>query len=527
MATSVTSPAYLPQYQRQVIGARNVQFNTGGFVAQARSAGALYGAQANLADAVAKIAQNYAMIREVRDTRDTETLIEQTIRQRSLDVFTSRQGKDADGILQDEEEWARKTKEEIAEKSGLSNFYSGAMWDKAASGYLNRVTSYAIEQNKVAEAESKENRVLSAQENLMLSAPGDIAALAQYAAIVESTYGKGTGKNIKYMENGMELMFDTWVASDPSATVKWFKENKNKLLPVFGRYYADAVKAYDKAANRLDAQAQRAHNQAMRNEARAAKERDKMSTQWEQDGLAQYYAWVTGVEGAEEFDVMQYARDGYAKGVNGKSIDNLLNIIDRRDAKMDKAESLSIVNEMILAINNGTFDTVDAEGNVISGMVLVNQLTADAKLSVKDNQAIVAAYSKAKKAEQKAVKDNKAIVLKAIRTAVAPTKDVFSKANPQSEARCLQEIQKVENQVDVWLGEGKDSNFINEQLDITNPNSWASRRLASLSEGNTGMVRMTSSFDTGAIDWTQGQDDSKKAKPGESLDDYDKRVGGQ
>ena len=130
-ADPVSGSRYLPGYERQVLGAHgpNVNSDTSGFEYYTKRRGEFWRDVEKAASALTGVAETYYAIREQRDMRDTETLIDTALRQRKMDVFSSTNGKAADNLIESETEWVNKTRDEIIQQSGLGNVLANTMWE--------------------------------------------------------------------------------------------------------------------------------------------------------------------------------------------------------------------------------------------------------------------------------------------------------------------------------------------------------------------------------------------------------------
>ena len=96
---------YLPGYSRQVVGTHGPTApDTSGFKFARQHVESFWRDVEKFAGAATNLAATYYEIREQRDIRDTETLIDETIRQRKIDTFSSKTGKAADNLIEAENE---------------------------------------------------------------------------------------------------------------------------------------------------------------------------------------------------------------------------------------------------------------------------------------------------------------------------------------------------------------------------------------------------------------------------------------
>lgn len=396
-----SGPRYLPGYQRQVVGATGPGLapDTGGFRHASQWVDNFWKDIEKFTGAATDLAATYYDIRAQRDARDTNTAINEAIRQRKLDVFSTRTGKRADNLLEDEGAWQLKAREEIIKNSGLSANMAAELWDKKAQEYLTRVGAFMLEQNRVAEAESKFAAMVDAQSDLALSPVGDFQAYAKYSAEMDNLYGKGTKDAIQAKEKGIDVLVDSWVEQNPRAALEWFETHKDDLREVLGREFSSASKAMERVRNRLEAEARRREMEAQR------AERIRLQQERQRDKAFQSQAITAIVTDDPDFDLSSVIAQGAAAGVDGATLLNIQKTAEAHEKRLSKAGAEEIYSSYLTRAYDSLSDAEVAE---------ITQYTAENKLTPAQYKSIMSVHQRAVKelaaAEKAEAKDKSATV---------------------------------------------------------------------------------------------------------------------
>ena len=514
MPTSPDSPSFLPiSSQRKVVGVSGgFSPDLSGYAAYANSFDRYLSNVDKLSGSAVNVLKSYHAVREHRDARDTDTLTDKMIRDRKMDVFASKTGKGADGLLQSEEEWIVQAREAVIKQSGLSAPMAGDIFDKHAASYLDRVGSYMLEQNIVAEQNSKFAAAVNAQDNLALSKVGDFQAYANYSAKINEIYGPISKEGIKARAEGIDVLIESWVSQSPQGTMKWFNANKGQLREVMGREFADVSKAMERVERKLDAQVSRAEVQAQRRARLNEAAQKRADNQYLSEGLKAL------ASDDPNFDVNQFIKDGEAKGISGQALMSMLKA-SRNEENLDLKK---IQNDL-----GGMYYSKAAAGELTSAdeEAIFNHV-ANGKMTATDANRVTEAKSRVTKIGEKGLQPAYKMAVTQLKTVMAP-RGAFEQANPKAQFKFQQTEAALANYVNsLQSPEAKMS-----ALDLTKPNSYINQLIQANKDARSPtdkMMDLTSPI-TDVMGWQPQQPDMgtptvEPRKPGESFKDYKKRT---
>ena len=486
--------------------------DTSGFTAYTNSFDRYVGSLEKANNSLVNVLKTYHGIRENRDMRDTDTLSDKMIRDRRIDIFASKTGKDADNLMQSEEEWAAQARDAIIEQSGLSAEMAGDIFDKHAASYLDRVGSYMLEQNVVAEKNSKFAAAVNAQNNLALSGVGDFKAYADYAAKIDSIYGPISPDGIKMRETGMDVLIESWCAQDPRATMQWFNQNKNGLRQVLGRDFADVSKAMERVERKLDSQASRAEVQAQRQQRLSDKAQKRADNDYISEGLKSL------ASDDPNFDVNKYIHDGQAKGISGQAMMSVLKA-SRNEENLDVKKVQRDLDSMYYAKAAGG-DLTPSDEEAMFGHV------ADGKMTSSSATKIIETASRLKKVEEKGLTPVYKMAVGQLKNTMAP-RGGFEPINPKAQFKFQQTEAALFKYVDSLST--ADQKF--KALDLNDSNSYINQLIKANQDSRPPADRMMdlTSPVTDVMGWQpklpdMGTPAVEPRKPGESFSDYQKRT---
>lgn len=504
---------YLPGYQRQVVGTSGATApNTSGFKFAAQWSDNFWKDVEKFTGAATNLAASYYDIREKRDIRDTETMINETLRQRKMDVFSTRTGKAADNVLEDENTWQLEAREEIIKKSGLGSNIAASLWDKKAQDYLTRVGAFMLEQNRVAEANSKFASMVDAQADLTMSPVGDFRAYALYSAKMDNLYGPLTKEGIQAKEKGIDVLVDSWTEQDPQATLRWFNQNKDGLREVLGREFPSVANAMERVRNRLESQMRRAELQAQRNQRLSEQEQKRVDRQYQSDAITK----ILNDENEEPVDIRQLIREGAAKGISGDTLLTIQQVFEKRE-------------KVSLKDTSGTLRSTYQARATMEGLTEDDKQTlakalAAGQIIPADYQAILAADERTQRADSTGLKNIRRGALQHLKTAIAP-RGAFDAVNQSAENR----YERLAAELDKYV-EGLSS--LNEKrlaMDITNPNSYVMQLISQNAADSTPITRMREAYSTAPFDPNRpvSLPQNQERKPGETPQQWRERTGRQ
>lgn len=504
---------YLPGYQRQVVGTSGATApNTSGFRFAAQWADNFWKDVEKFTGAATNLAATYYDIREKRDIRDTETMINETLRQRKMDVFSTRTGKGADNILEDENAWQLQAREEIIKKSGLGSNIAASLWDKKAQDYLTRVGAYMLEQNRVAEANSKFASMVDAQADLTMSPVGDFKAYALYSAKMDNLYGPLTKEGIQAKEKGIDVLVDSWTEQSPQATLRWFNQNKDGLREVLGREFPGVANAMERVRNRLESQMRRAELQAQRNQRLAEQAQKRADRDYQSEAITK----ILSDDNEEPVDIREIIRDGAAKGISGDTLLTIQQVFEKREKVSLKDASATLRSQFQ--------SKASMEGLTEDDKQTLTKALAAGQIIPTDYQAILAADERTQKADTSGLKDLRKAALQHLKTAIAP-RGAFDAVNQAAE----NEYEQAAAALDKYLDGLASPTEKRKALDITNPDSYVMQLRSSVAGGRTPIDRMRSGYSTQPFDpnKTIALPQGQERKPGETPQQWRERTGRQ
>ena len=520
MATTPKSPSYLPTYETS--GGARVTGVTGdfrpdvsGFAAYANSFDRYLGGLEKFNDSLVGVLKTYHGIREKRDMRDTDTLSDKMIRDRKMDSFASSTGKDADGMLEREEKWVAEARDAVIKQSGLSAEMAGDIFDKHAAGYLDRVGSYMLEQNVVAEKNSKFAAAVNAQDNLALSNVGDFRAYAEYSAKVNSIYGPISKEGIEMRAKGIDVMIESWVAQNPRATMQWFNQNKTQLREVMGREFADVGKAMERVQRTLDAQVSRAEVQAQRSQRLADRAQKKADESYLSEGLTAL------ASDDPNFNINQFIKDGQARGISGQALMTMLKA-SRNEENLDVRKVQTELDGMYYS-KAAAGELTDADRQAMFEHVSNGKMTASSV------SRITEASSRMGKLEEKGLTPAYKMAVAQLKTSMAP-RGAFDPVNPKAQFR----FQQTEAALFKYVQSLSTADQKFSALDLTNPKSYINQLIQANKDGRSPADRMMdlTSPVTDVMGWQPALPDMGTPKvdpmrPGETFRDWKARTSGQ
>lgn len=409
--------------------------------------------------------------REERDLRDAEVQIDTIIRQRKMEVLSSRRGKDADNITQDENAWQLEQRETFLKNTKLNPNLASQLWDHKLNQYLDRIGNYEIEQGLKADEDSKFAYVVNAQNNLAQSNPGNFRAYAEYSKIVDDTYGPQTKEALLAKEKGIDVLIDSWAEQNPHQTLNWFNAHKDQLREVIGREFADVSKAMERVHRKLDAEVARAEVQAARAQRLSEKAEKAKSEAWESEQVLKI------LNDDPNFDLKAATKDAIAKGIKGDSVLTVHNVFNAHE----KVSTSEISGTLHTAWLEKTADhsLTDIENKELT------QLLAGGQLTPAHYKSIIAASKSTAKAEEEGLADARKLAINQITAAIAPRGGLDTVNQPAETKK-----NRVISQLDNYLGTLKTAKEKRDALNLMNEQSYVSQLIQSNAADSTPMTRM-------------------------------------
>lgn len=190
-----------------------------------------------------------------RQTRDAQVELTKVFRQREMEVRKTRQGAQADNLLNDEDAWSKKTAGELRDKMKVPGYVFDKLWTQYSNGYLNEIGTYQVQQQAIADKQSRAAYVDTLKDGLVRTNLGDIDALTSYFEQVRNTYPNDAITAEKAIDDGILVAVQSWARNNPSATIAWFRQNKKDLEDIVGRQTIKIDTIVQQAENRIHAEA--------------------------------------------------------------------------------------------------------------------------------------------------------------------------------------------------------------------------------------------------------------------------------
>lgn len=466
-----------------------------------------------LTRSIGDFANTYMDIINERKTRDADTEISTLFRNQRMDVFTNVKGKDADELINKQDEWQKKAYEEFAQKSDAHAGILQPLWKKYADQHLDRMGAYQVEQQAQYDKQSRLASAEAGLDKLMDTRIGDMTGVQEYFRHVEELFPNDPNSVEVLKAKGIETAVKGWGRLNASATLQWFKQNGTSIKSAIGKDFVKVSDIMHSVESQLNAELNRSEMLAARSE-RLARQRQKDA---DDKAYGTYIdSIMTSKFGPE--DAYKLADD---QSVSGDTKVKIYSFAKTFENDEFKEASGAKVSEYLNLAYTGQMD--EAAFKRVQEDTLAGQMTPE---QFKTITTAKDAYESSVSTETKPMVDAAGDFLKNI---YAPSNGLLGPADPGSVAK----YQKMQLAV-VQYAKGKTAKQLADDLNFNDPNSWINKAI----KLNGGTERPTMGRDID-LNWSPntGVDNTPSAagtagvpsvtsrKPGESFQEYRKRTG--
>ena len=446
-----------------------------------------------------------------RQTRDADIEMTKLFRGREMEIRKTKLGAQTDGLLNAEEEWSNKTAGELREKMKVPGYIFDKLWHKHTSSYLNEIGTYQIQQQTIADKQSRAAYVDTLKDGLIRTPLGDVDALTSYFEQVRKTYPNDNIAAEKAIDDGILVAVQSWARDNPSATIAWFRQNKKDLETVVGRQTIKIDTIIQQAENRIHAEASYRNSLesvAWTREQRAQKRADN----------AAFNDFITDAISGEMDDAKFYDYMGN-QAVSGETRKNMYSFF-KGMAKDDMSKiNKAVYGDLMVAVYENQADdqwVARAQKAVAAGQITGTEYKT--LLNARDTIASKMDTS---------IKPMLTDASKYIKNFISPSNGLMGKTNPDAENKYL----KV-NQALYREAQGKTPEQVAKLVDFNDPGSFINK----LIDANTSdkpnfrdamSVPKTNWVPTIPEKGTPVISPDKVKRPGETFSEWKKRTQGK
>lgn len=204
------------------------------------------------ANAGMKLADTYFTAIANRDARDADTQATKLFRERRIQILQNVKGKDADGLLDREKEWAQQEFEKWKKDSKVSAVKATEIWRNHMDSYLDKTGAYMVEQQAAYDKQSRLQAADTTLDGLVDTKVGDIKALDNAMTKIKELFPNDPMLAEKTIDKAIMTAVSAWTRQSPAATISWFKKNKEDLKKRFGQKYVNVSDAVDRAEAKME-----------------------------------------------------------------------------------------------------------------------------------------------------------------------------------------------------------------------------------------------------------------------------------
>jgi hypothetical protein len=264
-------PAYLPQYNGKG-GVSDNSFLTGARAPdpsgwnQAVTRNNDFWKSVDLFNkALVNLPATYYEIALERDSLALTNEVTKTLDARKLEVFSTRRGAKADGLIEDELKYTTETRDKLMESSGLGAPVAAKIIDQHNRAYLSEVKNFQLQQGLVAKENAKFDLKQTWFSELAMVSQPDTNALANTLKQLNGLYVDDPQKLAQAWNEAIDVAIDNWGAKAPQQTLQWWKAQRDGLGQLLGKHFGDADKAMMRLERRMEQSINLGMAQQMRN----------------------------------------------------------------------------------------------------------------------------------------------------------------------------------------------------------------------------------------------------------------------
>jgi len=319
------------------------------------------------ANAGMKLADTYFTAIANRDARDADTQATKLFRDRRVEILNTVKGKDADGLLDRETDWAQKEFEKWKKESKVSAVKATEIWRNHMDSYLNKTGAYMVEQQAAYDKQSRLQSSDTMLDSLVDTKIGDTAALKAAMDHNKELFVNDPMTGERQNDKAIMVAVTAWARQNPSATVAWFKKNKDQLKKDFGQKFINVTDVIDRAEAKIQREAEHAATMANINEQRAWRRQQQQSEKMLGDA---YSGLLNGTLSKEQFNA--FMDDSRVLGQDKLKLYNTMKGMaasDRQEAKETKKDTFDATESELLRIGMRV-DTRDENASAFRNRVM-------------------------------------------------------------------------------------------------------------------------------------------------------------
>lgn len=326
------------------------------------------------ANAGMKLADTYFTAIANRDARDADTQATKLFRDRRVEILNTVKGKDADGLLDRETDWAQKEFEKWKKESKVSAVKATEIWRSHMDSYLNKTGAYMVEQQAAYDKQSRLQSSDTMLDSLVDTKIGDTAALKAAMDHNKELFVNDPMMAERQNDKAIMVAVTAWTRQNPGAAVAWFKKNKEQLKKDFGQKFINVTDVIDRAEAKMQREAEHAATMANINEQRAWRRQQQQSEKILGDA---YSGLLNGSLSKEQLNA--FMDDSRVLGQDKLKMYHTMKGMaasDRQEARETKKDTFETTESDLLKIGmeSGTRDedAADFRSRVMSEMALGN-----------------------------------------------------------------------------------------------------------------------------------------------------------
>lgn len=412
---------------------------------------------------VGNLANMYQGIMNERYARDADTQASKIFRERRVEVLQTVKGKDADGLLDREEQWAKEHFEEFAENNKGNREITNKVWQKYTDNYLDRTGAYQIEQQTIADKNSRLEAVDEKISGLATTALGDVGSIREVYAAIDKDFANDYATARQLKAEAITKSVTIWARSNPGATLQWYNSNKEALAKDFGRDFDDIQGVMKQAENTI--KTEQAHAEAMA--ARAERIQAKQAKEYDDSVATKAFTLIARGE-LDSQALWSVTDDPKASASTKSMVFNAFKGAESARATAATAEGKAQLQQTETEFTSRIWQT---------GMT--QEIRTDILKAASEGRLDSAAMTRLNAAgESIASVGNEAkpfiiTAMESAKTLYAPQNSMFTMAKPEQQAQ----LRVIENAINEHVRTVKDPSKLADDLSLT-PNSWLSKLMA-------------------------------------------------
>lgn len=475
----------------------------------------------NMMNAGGKVVESYFTAIENRNNRDASTNASKIFRDRFVNTINSVKGKDADGLLDKEDEWQQEAYLQFLKDNKVSPAAGKLIWNKEVDQYLNKVGAYQIGQQQAYDKSSRLAASGETIDKLAASSIGDMTALSE--AFAQNAELFKDDPNLAALQNdrAITVAVKGWARQNPHQAIKWFKENRAELMNTFGKVFIGAADQITAAENRLLTEAKRVEILAKQAQAK----QDAEDKQYNKDQMNAIVSKAIAYEMGDPNTQPLSPAEVYAF------------VDDPRVSATNKQTFYNIITGMAKAEESRANTMVKNQQNAVEASIQANMYQTGFDDSTKDNITQELAKGSITAAQARALMDEGAQLSKpdsqssnqivkdardAVKRKYIPESGFFgSLLTPEQHAQYVSMNAMITERIRT------SPKTLVDDLNLLNPDSWVNKMFAANAPVKVDIATTFNQSGQVGIYQVNMPDSKGSRRPGESLSDFFRRTEGK